>query len=152
MEQKDLLTIGETANRAGVAPSALRFYEDEGLIESERTAGNQRRYRRSELRRIAVIRAAQTLGMSLAQVRQALDTLPEGRIPTRDDWERLSRSWRGLIDERISSLQRLRDELSSCIGCGCLSLQTCSLYNAGDRAGRFGSGPRYLYGDDRGRK
>lgn len=151
MEQADLLTIGETARRAGVATSTLRFYEDEGLVESERTAGNQRRFRRSELRRIAVIRAAQAFGLSLTEIRQALDTLPAGRVPTRSDWERLSSSWRGLIDDRIASLQRLRDELSSCIGCGCLSLQACALYNVADRAGTFGSGPRYLHGDNRGK-
>jgi MerR family redox-sensitive transcriptional activator SoxR len=151
MDYSDLLTIGDTARRAGLATSTLRFYEDEGLIESERTSGNQRRYRRSELRRIAVIRAAQAFGLSLAEIRVALETLPGGRIPTRTDWERLSRSWRGLIDDRIAALERLRDEVSSCIGCGCLSLETCGLYNEGDRAARYGSGPRYLYGDDRGK-
>ena len=149
MEPSDLLTIGETARRAGLATSALRFYEAEGLIESERTEGNQRRYRRSELRRIALIKAAQTFGLSLTQIREALSSLPEGRVPSRKDWERLSRSWRGLLDERIESLQRLRDEVSSCIGCGCLSLESCGLYNQGDRARVLGAGPRYLYGDDR---
>jgi MerR family redox-sensitive transcriptional activator SoxR len=152
MDYTDLLTIGETARRAGLATSALRFYEDEGLIESERTSGNQRRYRRSELRRIAVIRAAQTFGLSLAEIREALETLPDGRIPTRADWERLSASWRGLIDDRIAALERLRNEVSSCIGCGCLSLETCALYNDGDRAARYGAGARYLFGDDRGKR
>jgi len=152
MEPTDLLTIGETARRAGVATSALRFYEEEGLIESERTTGNQRRYHRSELRRIAVIRAAQAFGLTLDEIRRALDSLPGGRVPTKSDWERLSGQWRGLLDERIASLRRLRDELSSCIGCGCLSLQSCALYNGADRAGSFGPGPRYLYGDDRGKK
>ncbi len=151
MRHSDLLTIGETARRAGVATSTLRFYEYEGLVESERTAGNQRRFRRSELRRIAVIRAAQTFGLTLGEIRDALETLPGGRVPTKNDWERLSRSWRGRIDDRIAALQRLRDEVSSCIGCGCLSLDTCGLYNDGDRAARYGAGPRYLYGDDRGR-
>jgi MerR family redox-sensitive transcriptional activator SoxR len=151
MEHTDLLTIGETARRAGVATSALRFYEEEGLIESTRTAGNQRRFRRSELRRIAVIRAAQTFGLTLTEIREALDTLPDRRVPTRSDWERLSRSWRGRIDERIAALERLRNEVSSCIGCGCLSLENCALYNNGDRAGRYGTGARYLYGDDRGK-
>lgn len=150
MEPGDLLTIGEVARRSGLATSALRFYEAEGLIESERTGGNQRRYHRSELRRIALIRAAQTFGLSLPQVRAALDTLPEGRTPSRRDWERLSRSWRSLIDERIESLQRLRDEVSSCIGCGCLSLDNCRLYNRDDRARALGSGARFLFGDARG--
>jgi MerR family transcriptional regulator, redox-sensitive transcriptional activator SoxR len=151
MDHTDYLTIGEAAHRAGVATSTLRFYEDEGLIESHRTPGNQRRFRRSELRRIAIIRAAQTFGLSLAEISKALDTLPSGRVPTRRDWERLSRSWRGLIDERIAALQRLRDEVNSCIGCGCLSLETCGLYNNEDRAASYGVGPRYLYGDDRGK-
>ncbi len=134
-----------------MATSALRFYEDEGLIAAERTAGNQRRFRRSELRRIALIRAAQTFGLSLEEIRRALDSLPEGRTPTRRDWERLARSWQTLLDDRIAALQRLRDEASSCIGCGCLSLQSCGLYNVGDRAAAYGRGPRYLYGDDRGK-
>lgn len=149
MDPSDLLTIGETARRAGLATSALRFYESEGLIESERTAGNQRRYRRSELRRIALIRAAQTFGLTLTQIRAALETLPDGRIPSRRDWQRLSNSWRGLIDERIEALQRLRDEVTSCIGCGCLSLDSCRLYNLDDQAKNLGSGPRYLFGDER---
>jgi MerR family redox-sensitive transcriptional activator SoxR len=151
VEHSDLLTIGEMARRAGVATSTLRFYEEEGLIASERTEGNQRRFHRSELRRIAVIRAAQSFGLTLAEIRDALATLPGGRTPTRKDWERLSRSWRVRIDEQIEALQRLRDEVSSCIGCGCLSLESCGLYNSDDRAGRFGSGPRYLYGDARGK-
>jgi MerR family redox-sensitive transcriptional activator SoxR len=152
MDHMDLLTIGEAARRSGVATSALRFYEEQGLIESERTAGNQRRFRRSELRRVAVIRAAQAFGLSLTEIKDALDGLPDGRVPTRSDWELLSRSWRGLIDERIAGLQRLRDEVSSCIGCGCLSLQSCALYNSGDRAAGHGAGPRYLYGDERSRR
>lgn len=149
MEPGDLLAIGEVARRSGLATSALRYYEAEGLIESERTGGNQRRYHRSELRRIALIRAAQSFGLTLSQIRSALETLPEGRIPSRRDWERLSRSWRGLIDERIDSLQRLRDEVTSCIGCGCLSLDSCRLYNRDDRAQALGSGPRFLLGDER---
>lgn len=149
MEPTDLLTIGETARRAGLATSALRFYESEGLIESERTGGNQRRFRRQELRRIALIRAAQTLGMSLREVKDALATLPEGRAPTKADWERLAIQWRDNIDARIARLQRLRDEVTSCIGCGCLSLRSCGLYNAGDRAASRGGGARYLIGDSR---
>ena len=149
MESTDLLTIGEAATRAGVATSTLRFYEAEGLVRAERTSGNQRRFRRSELRRIALIRVAQSFGLTLDEIRDALDSLPEGRTPTKRDWERLGRRWSKLLDERIASLQQLRDEASSCIGCGCLSLQSCGLYNAGDRVARFGQGPRYLMGDDR---
>jgi MerR family redox-sensitive transcriptional activator SoxR len=149
MESRDLLTIGELAKRAGVATSALRFYEAEGLIESRRTPGNQRRFRRSELRRVALIRAAQAFGLPLAEIRAALDTLPEGRTPTKRDWERLATQWRRGIDEQIAALERLREEASSCIGCGCLSLKSCGLYNAGDMAARLGGGPRYLLGDER---
>jgi MerR family redox-sensitive transcriptional activator SoxR len=149
MEPSHLLTIGEAAARAGLATSALRFYEAEGLIESERTAGNQRRYRRHELRRIALIRAAQSLGLTLQEIGEALDSLPERRAPTRADWEKLALEWRTTIDQRIAALQRLRDEVSSCIGCGCLSLQSCGLYNAGDRAAGRGVGARYLMGDSR---
>ena len=151
MEPTDLLTIGDAAARAGLAPSALRFYEEQGLIQAERTSGNQRRFRRAELRRIAVIRAAQSFGLSLDEIRAALDSLPEGRTPTKRDWEVLASSWRALLDERIAALKRLRDEADSCIGCGCLSLQSCGLYNAGDRAAAYGHGARYLYGDDRGK-
>jgi len=149
MESADLLTIGEVAARAGVATSTLRFYEAEGLIQAERTAGNQRRFRRAELRRIALIRVAQSFGLTLEQIKEALDSLPDRRTPTKRDWERLAGLWSKLIDERIAALQRLRDEASSCIGCGCLSLQSCRLYNESDHAARFGQGPRYLLGDDR---
>ncbi len=151
MASADALTIGETARRAGLATSTLRYYEAEGLIDSQRTAGNQRRYARAELRRIALIRAAQSFGLSLADIRDALDSLPEGRTPTKRDWQRLARQWRGLIDDRIEALERLRDEAASCIGCGCLSLQSCGLYNAGDVAAGRGAGARYLMGDARGR-
>jgi MerR family redox-sensitive transcriptional activator SoxR len=149
LKTHDLISIGEAARRAGVATSTLRFYEAERLIESERTPGNQRRYRRSELRRIALIRVAQAFGLPLAEIRQALQTLPEGRTPTKRDWERLARKWRRGIDERIAALERLRAEATSCIGCGCLSLKSCGLYNAGDAASRLGAGPRYLLGDAR---
>jgi MerR family redox-sensitive transcriptional activator SoxR len=149
METTDLLTIGEMARRAGLATATLRFYEAEGLLAAERTAGNQRRFQRSELRRIALIRAAQSFGLSLAEIRVALDSLPEGRTPTTKDWERLASSWRSVIDERIESLQRLRDEVTACIGCGCLSLNRCALYNANDVAARRGVGARYLLGDNR---
>lgn len=144
---EDLLTIGEVAERTGVAPSALRFYENEGLIDSERTTGGQRRFHREVLRRIAFIRAAQNVGLSLEEIRDALATLPRARTPTKTDWERLSRTWRPLLDARIADLERLRDELTSCIGCGCLSLRICALFNPGDVAAARGSGPRYLLGD-----
>ena len=149
MDATDVLTIGQAAERAGVTTSTLRFYEAEGLIESERTSGNQRRYQRAELRRIALIRAAQSLGMSLEEIRSALDSLPGGRTPSKADWAKLARRWRKNLDERIDALQRLRDEATECIGCGCLSLRSCGLYNAGDRAARAGTGARYLMGDDR---
>jgi MerR family transcriptional regulator, redox-sensitive transcriptional activator SoxR len=134
--------------RAGVAHSTLRFYEAEGLIHAERTAGNQRRYARSTLRRIAFIRVAQRVGLTLEEIREALATLPESRTPTRDDWSRLSATWRPRLDERITTLERLRDQLGSCIGCGCLSLDVCGLFNPADVAARRGTGPRYLLGDE----
>lgn len=141
------LTIGELAERSGVASSGLRYYESLGLITSERTAGNQRRYLRSTLRRVAFIRTASRIGLTLDEIREALATLPDGRTPTKKDWSRLSRAWRPRLDARIAELERLRDELDSCIGCGCLSLQRCALYNPGDRAARLGPGPRFLEGD-----
>jgi MerR family transcriptional regulator, redox-sensitive transcriptional activator SoxR len=143
----DLLSIGEVSNRTGVAPSALRFYESEGFLSSTRSDGGQRRYPREVLRRLAFIRVAQRVGLSLDEIRDALATLPKGRTPTKADWARLSRSWRPRLDDQIAFLERLRDELTSCIGCGCLSLQTCALYNPEDRAATLGEGPRYLLGD-----
>ena len=143
----DLLSIGEVSSRTGVAPSALRFYESEGFLSSTRTDGGQRRYPREVLRRLAFIRVAQRVGLSLDEIRDALGSLPKGRTPTKADWARLSRSWRPRLDEQIAFLERLRDELTSCIGCGCLSLQTCALYNPEDRAAALGEGPRYLLGD-----
>ncbi len=142
-----LLSIGETARRSGVATSALRFYEARGLISSQRISGNHRRYHRATLRRIAIIRVAQTLGLSLAEIGSAFDSLPAQRNPTRRDWERLSRRWGQQLEQRIADLQNLRDRLGGCIGCGCLSLNRCSLYNANDAAATLGSGPRYLLGD-----
>lgn len=141
------LTIGETARRAGVATSTLRFYESRGLIHSLRTSGNQRRYARSTLRRISVIRVAQTLGLTLEEISDALSTLPSARTPTKRDWQLLSIRWRDQLDERIARMQQVRDKLSGCIGCGCLSLKSCALYNRGDEAASLGSGPRYLLGD-----
>src|SRR2546430_7391144 len=121
MQTKDLLTVSEVARRSGFAPSALRFYEREGLVSATRTSGGQRRYQRSVLRRLAFIRAARNVGLSLDDVAAALDTLPDGRTPTRSDWARLSRGWRGRLDDQITALTKLRDGLESCIGCGCLS-------------------------------
>jgi MerR family transcriptional regulator, redox-sensitive transcriptional activator SoxR len=143
------LSIGEMAERTGVAPSALRFYEAEGLLSSTRTSGGQRRYPRSALRRVAFVRVAQRVGLSLDEIRDALATLPASRTPTKADWARLSASWRPRLDDQIAVLERLRDELTSCIGCGCLSLRECSLYNPSDRAGLNGPGPRYLLADER---
>jgi MerR family redox-sensitive transcriptional activator SoxR len=142
----ELLTIGDVAARSGVAQSALRFYEREGLIRSTRTGGNQRRYERAELRRIAFIRVSQQVGVTLDEIREALRSLPEGRTPTRADWTRLSARWRSKLDERIALMERLRDQLSSCIGCGCLSLKTCRLYNADDQLATGGPGARILLG------
>jgi MerR family redox-sensitive transcriptional activator SoxR len=141
------LTIGALAARAGVATSALRFYEAEGLIHASRTAGGQRRYPRDALRRVSFIRVAQQVGLSLAEIREAMAQLPDNRTPTHRDWERLSRSWRSRLDERIAMLERLRDRLGGCIGCGCLSLQVCQLFNADDRAASRGPGPRWLMDD-----
>lgn len=136
----DQLTIGQVADRSGVAHTALRFYEEAGLIAAERTAGNQRRYPRSVLRKLAFIRTAQRVGLSLEQIREALASLPDGRSPTKTDWARLSKTWRTELDTRIDALQRLRDRLTSCIGCGCLSLRSCGLYNHGDELAALGSG------------
>jgi len=138
------LAVGEVAERSGVAVSALHFYEKEGLIESRRTSGNQRRYRRDVLRRLAFIRIAQRVGVPLAQVRDALDGLPDGRTPTRADWEALSARWRAELDDRIHRLQQLRDDFTGCIGCGCLSLDRCALANPHDALGAHGPGARRL--------
>jgi len=143
----ELLAIGEVADRTGVAVSALRFYEAQGFITATRTAGGQRRFHREVLRRIAFIRVAQRVGLSLEEIRDALATLPAARTPNKNDWARLSRAWRPRIDEQIAVLERLRDELTECIGCGCLSLQTCRLYNPDDGAAALGTGPRYLLGN-----
>ena len=140
------LTVGELARRAGVAVSALHYYESRGLVHAERSAGNQRRYRRAALRRVAFIRAAQQLGIGLAEIGAALQQLPEQRTPTKADWARLSAAWRGELDARIVALQALRDRLDGCIGCGCLSLKSCALYNPADACGLQGSGARRLPG------
>jgi MerR family redox-sensitive transcriptional activator SoxR len=144
-----VLTIAEVARRSGVRASALRFYEERGLIASERRRSGHRRYPRSVLRRIAFIVFAQRVGLSLDEIAAELAKLPPNRAPTGQDWSRLSRDWRLRIDERIAELQRLKLGLTECIGCGCLSLQRCRLANPGDRAARLGPGPRYWIGDRR---
>jgi len=140
------LGIGALSERTGVAPSALRYYEAEGLITAARNVSGQRRFARDVLRRVAFIRVAQRVGLSLDEIREALASLPDERTPTREDWARLSRTWRPRLDEQIALLERLRDNLDGCIGCGCLSLQECRLANPGDRAAEDGPGPRYLLG------
>ena len=140
----ELLSIGQVAARSGLAPSALRYYEQEGLITASRTSGGARRYPRSVLRRLAVVRAGRNVGLSLPEIRSALETLPEERPPTTSDWARLSSDWRDRLDEQIAALVQLRDGLSSCIGCGCLSLDRCALSNPGDVAGTEGPGARWL--------
>jgi MerR family transcriptional regulator, redox-sensitive transcriptional activator SoxR len=141
------LTIGEVAARSGVAASALRFYESAGLIESQRTDGNQRRYERATLRRIAFVRAGKAAGIPLAEIHAALSWLPRGRAPTRREWERLSRRWRRELDARIATLVALRDRLTGCIGCGCLSIDKCKLLNPDDEAAVLGPGAHYLLRD-----
>ena len=140
-----LLTIGELARRSGVATSALRFYEAEGLLAGSRSAGGHRQYPRHALRRVAFIRAAQTVGLSLPQIKAALASLPDSRTPTKADWARLSAGWAPLLDARIAALQQLRERLTGCIGCGCLSLKACALYNPQDEAGASGAGARLLH-------
>jgi MerR family redox-sensitive transcriptional activator SoxR len=139
------LTVGEIAHRAGVATSALRYYEAEGLIHSERTGANHRRYHADVLRRLAFIRTAQLVGLSLDDIRRALSSLPDSRTPNARDWAGLARSWQPMLEERIALLTRMRDQLDSCIGCGCLSLTSCGLWNPNDVAADGGDGPRYLH-------
>jgi MerR family transcriptional regulator, redox-sensitive transcriptional activator SoxR len=138
------LTIGELCDRSGVSQSALRFYERQGLISARRTDGNQRRYASVALRRVALVQAGKAAGIPLERIRAALDELPQGKTPTKRDWEGLSRSWRGELDERIATLEAVRGRLTSCIGCGCLSLRTCALLNPEDEAGSLGGGAHYL--------
>ena len=139
-----MLTIGELSRRSGVSASALRFYERKGLIDAERTDGNQRRYAPATLRRVAFVQAGAAAGIPLAEIRAALETLPRGGSPGKREWERLSRRWRRDLDERIETLHALRDRLTTCIGCGCLSLRTCALLNPGDEAASLGAGAHYL--------
>jgi MerR family redox-sensitive transcriptional activator SoxR len=144
VQSTDLLTVGEVAHRSGLAASALRYYERVGLVTAARTGGGQRRYERSVLRRLAFVRAARNVGLSLDEVAAALATLPDGRTPTRADWSRLSRGWRRRLDEQIEALTALRDGLDSCIGCGCLSLRRCAVANPADVASAAGPGARFL--------
>lgn len=143
------LTIGELSARTGVATSALRYYEDRGLISSERTAAGHRRYARLVVRRVAFIVFAQRIGMDLAKIGEELAKLPTDRVPTGQDWAQLSASWEALIEERIAVLERLKNSLDDCIGCGCLSLERCQVLNSGDHASRAGAGPRYWIGNPR---
>ncbi|HVM52280.1 MAG TPA: redox-sensitive transcriptional activator SoxR [Acidimicrobiales bacterium] len=144
----ELLSIGEVAERTGLAPSALRFYETKGLISSDRSEGNQRRFHRDMLRRISFIKVAQNVGLSLEDIAAALATLPDHRTPTKEDWTRLSRQWGPVLDQQIAVLQRLRAKLDGCIGCGCLSMRTCHLYNPDDVAADLGPGPRWVLTDE----
>jgi MerR family transcriptional regulator, redox-sensitive transcriptional activator SoxR len=146
--EPELLTIGAMSERTGVAPSALRYYEAEGLIHAARSSGGQRRYAREIVRRVSFIKVAQELGLSLEEIGEALASLPDSRTPTAKDWERLATSWRPRIDSQIAMLERLRDRLARCIGCGCLSLGYCKILNPDDKAGLRGPGPRYILDDD----
>lgn len=144
MDRNDLLPIGELARRTGLAVSAIRFYEDRGLVQAFRTMGNQRRFLRSDIRRLSFILIAQKLGLGLTEIEEELAKLPQGRTPTVGDWQKISRSLRKAIDSKIQLLTRTRSKLEECIGCGCLSLQRCQLYNKDDRAGAGGTGPRFV--------
>jgi MerR family transcriptional regulator, redox-sensitive transcriptional activator SoxR len=146
--QPAVLTISELSARSGAAPSALRFYESLGLISAGRTAGNQRRYPRHMLRRVAFIRAGRQLGLELREIQASLDLLPGDRAPTRAEWSRAARTWQARIDAQIADLQRMSETLGSCIGCGCLSLRRCALYNPDDSAAQHGQGARWLLGDE----
>jgi MerR family transcriptional regulator, redox-sensitive transcriptional activator SoxR len=142
-----VFTVGELADRAGVATSALRFYEDQGLIVSERTGSGHRRYSGDMLRRVSFIKVAQSVGMTLNEIADALASLPSNRTPTKADWAHIAKQWKPILDARIATLTKLRDQMDSCIGCGCLSLKSCALYNPSDAAASLGTGPRYLLGD-----
>lgn len=145
MDTHDLLTVSEVAKRSGFAASALRYYEGQGLIHATRSSGGQRRFRRSTLRRLAFIRAASNVGLTLEEIRDELDRLPQGRTPTRTDWQRISRHWRSRLDEQMVALQKLRDGLDSCIGCGCLSLKRCGISNPQDLAASSDAAPGAAY-------
>lgn len=149
MTMKRGLSIGDLAARTGLSVSAIRFYEQKGLITPDRNEGNQRRYEGSDIRRLSFILIAQQIGLSIEQIKDAMASLPEGRTPTKADWTKISRGFRKTLDERIAMMERMRDRLDGCIGCGCLSLKICSLYNPDDKAYRLGVGPRYLVSDKR---
>jgi len=145
MDTHDLLTVTEVAHRSGFAASALRYYEDQGLIDATRSTGGRRRYQRGVLRQLAFIRSASNIGLSLGEIREELDQLPRGRTPTKADWQRISRHWRSRLDEQIRALERLRDGLDSCIGCGCLSLKHCAVANRQDLAATSSEAPGAVY-------
>ncbi len=147
MAPTSLLSIGDLARRTGLSVSSIRFYETRGLVSAIRTGGNQRRFLRSDIRRLSFALIAQRLGLTLSQIEAELATLPHGRPPTRDDWHAISLRLRSALEGKIAMLEQTRDKLDGCIGCGCLSLDTCALYNPGDRAARAGAGPRFLVGD-----
>lgn len=147
MHPADILSIGQLASRTGIAVSAIRYYETQGLIHPTRNDGGQRRFRRSDIRRLSFVRIAQQFDFTIDQIRAQLQLLPDARAPTKADWGRISVTFRAELDKRIETLTRLRDNLDGCIGCGCLSLKTCRLYNPDDAAGKKGEGPRYLMGD-----
>lgn len=147
MRASDRLSIGQLADRTGLSVSAIRYYETQGLVAAERNAGGQRRFLRGSIRRLSFVLIAQQFGFTIDQIRTQLQTLPEGRTPTKKDWTRISRCFRQELDAKIDTLMHLRDQLDGCIGCGCLSLRTCALYNPADRARRHGAGPRYLLGN-----
>ncbi|WP_305989646.1 redox-sensitive transcriptional activator SoxR [Roseibium sp. MMSF_3544] len=147
MKGSDLLSIGELAERTGLTVSAIRFYEEKGLVHPLRNRGGQRRFMRADIRRLSFVLVAQEFGFTISDIAAQLARLPEGRAPNKSDWTRISREFRKHLDERIERMSALRDKLDSCIGCGCLSMKSCQLYNAGDAASRHGRGPRYLLGD-----
>lgn len=149
MAMKRGLSIGDLAVRTGLSVSAIRFYESKGLITPDRNEGNQRRYEGSDIRRLSFILIAQQMGLTIEQIKSVMASLPDGRTPTKADWSKISRSFRKTLDERIAMMERMRDRLDGCIGCGCLSLKACSLYNPDDRAYRLGVGPRYVVSDER---
>ena len=148
MQANDVLSIGEIAARVGLSVSAIRFYEARGLVMAYRTAGQQRRYHRADIRRLSFIKIAQQLGLTLEEIKAELDRLPLGRAPSARDWRGISTAIAATLDKRIQALTKTRDRLDGCIGCGCLSLETCALFNPGDQAHKGGAGPRYLLGDD----
>jgi MerR family redox-sensitive transcriptional activator SoxR len=147
MKGTDLLTIGDLSERTGLSVSAIRFYEEKGLVHPSRNAGGQRRFLRADIRRLSFVLVAQEFGFSIAEIAAQLQRLPEGRAPTKADWTRISRDFRSHLDRKIERMTALRNKLDGCIGCGCLSMKTCQLYNAGDAAASKGRGPRFLLGD-----